>query len=234
MSRRRSWAANPALGADGSLGLAERVEGIRLGFSHRRSLRRLGGTPGGPARGAPRWRGRCGRGARPPRAPTTRRGSGGSAPTGGGHRGEPSTSWATAASSCASHGSSSGVGSSATARRLRSSRACRRQWSTSLWRATPINHAVVRRGTEPFCTAATAARKVSAVRSSATVVPSQRRTQVPVDLGQRGVVQREQGRTLVGRARSLAHIPIIVAHDRAPTSVRRKRVAWRTCFRAQT
>ena len=156
------------------LGLAEGVEGVKL--SHRRSLRRLGGTPGGRARAAPRWRGRCGRGARPPRGRTGRRGSASVRAERWWAPSRPSTSWATAASRCASHGSSSGAGSSATARRLRSSRACRRQWSTSLWRATPISHAVVSCGTVPFCTAATAARNVSAVRSSATVGPSHRRT----------------------------------------------------------
>ena len=132
-----------------SLGLAEGVEGIKR-FSHRRSLRRLGGTPGGRARAAPRWRGRCGRGARPPRGRTGRRGSASVSADRWWAPSRPSTSWATAASSCASHGSSSGAGSSATARRLRSSRACRRQWSTSLWRATPISHAVVSCGTRPL------------------------------------------------------------------------------------
>ena len=60
-------------------------------------------------------------------------------------------------------------------------------------------------GTVPFCTADTAARNVSAVRSSATVAPSQRRTQVAVHLRERPVVQREQGRTLIWRCRDVAH-----------------------------
>ncbi len=50
----------------------------------------------------------------------------------------------------------------------RASRSRRRQWSTSLWRATPTSHATVSDGTASRRTASTAARNVSEVRSSAT------------------------------------------------------------------
>ena len=63
--------------------------------------------------------------------------------------------------------SSSSTISDSTARNRRSSRPCRRQWSTSLCRATPTSHATLICGTASRCTALTAARKVSAVRSSA-------------------------------------------------------------------
>ena len=93
----------------------------------------------------------------------------------------------------ASHGSST----AAPRRRrrapaFRSSRARRRQWSTSLWRATPISQATVRSGTASRCTASTAARKTSAVRSSATPASPQRCSEVAEHLRQRFVVEVEE------------------------------------------
>ena len=112
--------------------------------------------------------------------------------------------------------------SSATARRLRSSRACCRQWSTSLWRATPISHAVV----EPRHRALLHRGHRGEERlggevlghGGAVAAPHQ----VAVDLGQRRVVEREQGRTLVGVARQPRSRPRSSSvHDRPPTSVPR-------------
>ena len=129
------------------------------------------------------------------------------------------------ASTWASHGSSHGTTVSSTALSWRSSRARRRQWSTSLWRATPTSQATVRSGTASRCTAETAARKVSAVRSSATAGVPVRGQQVAVDLREGPVVEREQAGALVGDGRLTTHASIIVGRRPAPTGRVRSRHA---------
>ena len=78
-------------------------------------------------------------------------------------------------------------------------------------------------GTVPFCTAATAARNVSAVRSSATVGPSHRRTQVAVHLAaapcRRARAGPAPGRTALD---GLAHGQIIVASRLSDVCARKR------------
>ena len=137
--------------------------------------RRPGGTPPGPARAGPRWRGPCGRAGRPPAAPTGRRGSAGSGPPGGGgpgRRARRGHGGIELLDPVVGFGHGSGVTISWSPR---CSRSARRQWSTSLLRATVISHPVVSRSPRPLRTASTAARNVSAVRSSASASVGQRR-----------------------------------------------------------
>ena len=119
-------------------------------------------------RAEPRWRARCGRGERLPREPTNHRDNEGSARRDGADRALRALRGCAPARSARPRRRARNL-ASGSRRRLRVSRAWRRQWSTSLCRATPMSHATVSFGTASCSTACTAARNVSAVRSSATV-----------------------------------------------------------------
>ena len=152
-----------------------------------------------------------------PRARSARPGSAGSARCGGAHRGVRAPRARGARRSAPSHGSSSDDWPAIAVSR-RSSRAWRRQWSTSLWRATPMSHA-----TDGVCERA----PLDGVdgreeRLGGEVLRHRRaahpRREVAVDLRERVVVLRQQGRTrLGGGIGNGGHRSFIVADRPAPT-----------------
>ena len=147
----------------------ERLERVRRHRGFPRGSRHE--MPAGRARATPRSRARFGRDGRRRRERRGRRGSEGSARPDGAHRARSSTA-CTRARSNRSFGLFVVVARRPVTRGAgtcrRSSRSSRRQWSTSLLRATVMSHATVRSGTALRFTASAAARKVSDVRSSAT------------------------------------------------------------------
>ena len=83
------------------------------------------------------------------------------------------------------------------ARSLRSSRPTRRQWSTSLWRATPTNQAVVSSGHRAALHGADRGQEGLGRQVLGHRLAAAARHQVAVHLGQGPVVEGEQGGSLV-------------------------------------
>ena len=111
---------------------------------------------------------------------------------------------------------------------------CRRQWSTSLWRATPTSHATLMCGTASRCTALTAARKVSAGQVLRRRTESEHRgKQVAVHLGDGAVAYSAQQRGPgLGLPRDAVHAPTsfreaVLRRGRGPRSPRRGRARAR-------
>ena len=164
------------VGVDGPVGTRRASNGSVIGDrpSTGSSARSSGGTRCGRGRAAPRWRRGAAQRAGHLARPAGRRGSAGSARPGAGRTAWPAPRGPAARRGARPTGRSGSASGSATARSPRCSRSAARQWSTSLCRAMPTSQPVLGRGGGSRRQAATAARNVSAVRSSASARRPQR------------------------------------------------------------